>query len=232
MSARLAGSIAAGLALLCLAGCASDMVMSSADAARMSAQIRERDRAVGRYNSVAVLAETSEIEFSYGSPELHRMSLADFERVVNETLLGYTVAFTKFGEPVQIEYYAPDGRVALWFPGNAGSVPGHFTTRVSVDPYNAWGNVGGVLACFTYPADSGNASSGQSGAEETCTGAYSQIAGIAGKRHGDVFGLMDGSVPYPMPLGLNRNSDNLPDWPDGSPVVEQPVPHHLPDWVE
>jgi hypothetical protein len=205
-------------------GCASATAAIQSDD-----EIRAADRGRGRHNSINVDVPSQTISFSYGSPELHTLGFDEFERLVRDMLSGQTVVTNRRGQGIQIEYFSPEGQTALWYAGNQNSVRGQYEIRQSSEPYNAWGDVAGVIICFRYysqpvPGDVLGALG-----DERCTSGYAMIAGIEGKRAGDVFDLRSGGVPYVLdPL---RSVTQPPEWADGASVLESPVPHYLPAWV-
>jgi hypothetical protein len=173
----------------------------------------------GVYNSIQLHPDTREVEFTYGSPQRRRMSVGDFERFVATRLLGQTVATYNPQHGYQIEAYAPDGRIALWYPGNRSALLGRVTFRQSFEPWNMWGDKAGVLICFTYDQPGYNPATGRTSKDEGCTAAYAFLASIVGKRQGDPFGLLTGRAPAVY------SKDRPPRWPDGQPLRAQKAPH-------
>ena len=205
-----------------IVGCATDGVyVSPAEVDELRSRIREANAARGVYNFIRLYENEREIEFSYGSPETVRMSIDEFEGVVTQLLSGYTIVTRGTAHGTQLEYYSPDGRIALWYPGNSNAVLGTFRTRKSFEPFNMWGNIAGVQICFSYSPNSYNPVTGAQGAAEQCTSAYAHIASILGKHEGDVFGLLNGEVPHVL------DRDEVPNWPNGQSVIPERAPHNL-----
>lgn len=172
----------------------------------------------GVYNFVKLYPETSEIEFTYGGPEHRRMSFTDFAAFVRSKLSDQTITTGPSQVGYQVEYYGADGKAYLWYPGNKATNVGRYVVRPSMEPVNIFGDKAGVVICFDYGPDSYNPSTGKLGAEE-CQSAYAFIAGIRGKRPGDVFSLAGGQLPYVT------TRDSVPTWPDKSPLVDPKAPH-------
>lgn len=189
---------------------------SSREQAAAKAKTERESRGV--FNSAKLDDERKIIDFTYGSPERKVMSFTEFEAFVRARLAGNTLAFQDF-RGAQIEYYSPDGRVWLWYPGNKRAVPGRYYTKQVDGPVNAFGDRPAVLICFDYGPNSYNPTSGKVGGEE-CDAAYAYIASIRGRRSGDVFNLASGNVPSVM------SARRPPRWPDRQPLIPKIAPHN------
>jgi hypothetical protein len=207
-------ALAGALAMAC-GGAAVGQGPDQATLDRMRADREAR----GIFNKVKVDLDARTIEFTYGSPELRRMSFDEFESFVRARLANQTHAFEDPFHGYQIEYFSPDGRVALWYPNNTKAVLGTYATKQSLEPVNMFGDTPGVLVCFVYQQDSYNPMTGQAGGREECRSAYALIAGIRGKREGDVFNLLSGTVPHRM------KPAKPPKWPDGEKLIPARAPH-------
>jgi hypothetical protein len=199
-----------------LCACASSQGVDQKTLARWKS---ERE-AHGVYNHVTVDLAARTIEFTYGSTELRRMSLDEFERFVRDRISGQTVSFAGPVHGLQVEYYGSDGRNALWYPGNDRALLGSYTLRQSDEPINIFGDKPGVLICFLYDGETHNPGTGATGHEEECQSAYAFIAKIKGKMTGDVFNLMTGKIPFVLD---NRQP---PAWPDGTPLIPTRAAHY------
>lgn len=199
--------------------CAGDGFAANVPSQKSMEKMRLRREAMGVYNFIKLYPETSEIEFTYGSPEHRRMSFTDFAGFVRERLADQTVTSSPAAFGYQIEYYGADGRAYLWYPGNAVTAVGTYVVRPSMEPVNMFGDRAGVVICFDYGPNSYNPSTGKAG-EEECQSAYAFIAGIGGKRKGDVFSLSSGHVPFIM------TKDKAPTWPDKTPLLDKKAPHY------
>jgi hypothetical protein len=208
------GRIVLGLALIATTSTAGNYP-SKRDLERW----RLEREAQGIYNSIKLYPDTSEIEFTYGSPEHRRMSFADFAAFVKERLSDQTAVAAPSSIGYQIEYYGPDGHAYLWYPGNNKTVVGTYEIRQSMAPLNVFGDKAGVVICFNYGPDSYNPSTGKVGGEE-CQSAYAFIAAIRGKRQGDVFKITSGALPFTM------TKDQYPVWPDGKLLMDEKAPHY------
>lgn len=95
---------------------------------------------------------------------------------------GVTYASSDFFHGLQVEYFSPDGKVFLWYPGNTKSVAGEWTTE-------------GNDLCFRYQSNSYNPVTGQNGGKWECTSKNRGKMGLVSKVDGDAFGLKSGKVP-------------------------------------
>ena len=97
---------------------------------------------------------------------------------------GFTYATSDRHHGIQIEYFAPDGRVFLWYPTNTRSLPGRWRR-------NKWGDV-----CFAYAGRTYNPATGKvsQDMEEICHRNY-QLSGKISRVAGDPFNLSSGRVP-------------------------------------
>jgi hypothetical protein len=102
-------------------------------------------------------------------------------------LSGSTVMSYDALHGTQVEYLSPDGRTALWYPGNSGPVPGIWKVTASFD---------GPNMCFQYGENTYNPVTGQRGAAWECGDASLYLKGVAEAVDGDVFGLMQGRLPF------------------------------------
>ena len=182
--------ILAGAALaLSLAACASDPrndnQMAFEDA------VAFEDEAFGRFMVAEVaLKSMSEDEVRVGLTE----TLNDVTSIVKQT-----------GHGIYVEYTAPDGRLFMWYPGNAGVVAGRWGISDDFSP---------PRACFKYFA----AYHGVTGEFEPneCVDT-AQILGeayVVDKRPGDVFKLSTNGIPYV------KSSGNLPAWPEDWDIAD------------
>ncbi len=206
-------------AVLLASLCASNTLAANVPSQKSMEKMQRQREAMGIYNFIKLYPETGEIEFTYGSPEHHRMSFADFAEFVRGRLADQTVTSSPAAFGYQIEYYGADGRAYLWYPGNEVTAVGTYVLRTSMEPVNMFGDRAGVVICFDYGPNSYNPSTGKAG-EEECEAAYAFIAGIRGKRNGDVFNLSSGRVPFVMTKG------NAPTWPDRKPLLDKKAPHN------
>lgn len=83
---------------------------------------------------------------------------------------------------LQIEYFSPQGKAYLWYPGN---------TRVVVGD---WKDEGRKI-CFRYQSNSSNPVTGQTGGEWECQGKISAQSDLVSSVDGDAFGLTSGRLP-------------------------------------
>ncbi|MFT3690295.1 hypothetical protein [Paenirhodobacter sp.] len=113
---------------------------------------------------------------------------------------GYTYATDR--GPIQIEYFDPNGRSWLWFPGNLLAVPGEYRYQVAFPRAGGPGEVAAVE--FRYPSTSRGMDGRPGGSwEPAMIRGYQN--GVVSVAKGDVFRLSRGLVPYV------RRSCDLPD---------------------
>lgn len=109
-------------------------------------------------------------------------------------LCGRTVFYFDESHGNQIEYFAPDGRAQLWYPGNRAVVSGSWKiTHNSDDP-----NLAGI--CFRYGANSYNPVTKEYGGKWNCS-SFERHTEILPTRSivGDIFGLSDNTIPMVLP---------------------------------
>ena len=90
----------------------------------------------------------------------------------------------------QIEYFAPDGRAYLWFPGNSRPVPSRWRLEHFVFRYKI---------CFQYPNSSYDAVTKEPGGKWECQYLYRYAGRIVEITKTDIFNLASGRVPYKLP---------------------------------
>lgn len=115
---------------------------------------------------------------------------------------GYTYAFNDRHHGVQVEYFAPDGRAHLWYPGNAVSVPSEY--RYTGLFYDG-GTVNLSRIWFRYPPTSYNPVLDLPGGSWEPRIHDDFADRIISYARGDVFDLAGGRVPY------RRAACDLPD---------------------
>ena len=93
------------------------------------------------------------------------------------------------GHGTQIEYYAPDGRAYLWYPGNSRAVRSRWKLQRGNERYRL---------CSRYPSASYNPITREHGGNWQCENLGSYASRIREIRQSDIFGLETGSVPWPL----------------------------------
>jgi hypothetical protein len=86
----------------------------------------------------------------------------------------------------QIEYFAPDGKCYLWYPGNKRALPGHWRME-------------GDTICFLFGSNTYNPVTGEIGGNWDKRPFKHFAATVAHTADGDVHGLATGQVPYSLP---------------------------------
>ncbi|MEM9402671.1 MAG: hypothetical protein AAGA44_09315 [Pseudomonadota bacterium] len=171
------------VAFALLAGCASDP--------RNANQMAFEDAIAFNGQSAERLAKSQ--------VELRELSKDEVRARLTDALSDVTAIVKQTGHGIYVEYTAPDGRLFMWYPGNAGTVAGTWGISDQFAP---------PRACFRYFA----AYHGVSGeyepnecvpAEQTLSEAY-----VIEKRKGDVFELRTKGIPY------SKSAGNLPPWPE------------------
>ncbi|MDC3989136.1 SEC-C domain-containing protein [Polyangium jinanense] len=99
---------------------------------------------------------------------------------------GKTVLFYDPSHGNQAEYYDPNGRCYLWYPGNRGVVPGEW-------------RVEGQHIAFRYGTNTYNPVTGEHGGSWEPTLLQRWGTNIVDAAPGDVFGLATGRIPYRLP---------------------------------
>jgi len=106
-----------------------------------------------------------------------------------KALVGKTLKFDSAGHGTQIEYFAPDGKAYLWYPGNTRAVPSNWKV---VSP------TGTPLVCFQYPSQSYNPVTKNFGGEWECQPNTSFAKKLSDIVEGDPFNLQSGGLPAQM----------------------------------
>jgi len=104
---------------------------------------------------------------------------------------GNTALFSEKSHGTQIEYFAPDGRVYLWYPGNTRVVRGSW--KVQKEPKKV------AEICFMYPESSYNPVTKQRGGKWECNFHVVLSSDIKAVATGDPFDIETGRVPFPLP---------------------------------
>ncbi len=99
---------------------------------------------------------------------------------------GKTVLFFDEGHGNQVEFYSPDGRAFLWYPGNAKAVPGRWM-------------INGEDICFLYGRQYLNPVSGKWGGEWNCSNIARWSERFVDTIAGDAFGLSGPALPFRLP---------------------------------
>ncbi|WP_147405720.1 hypothetical protein [Cereibacter sphaeroides] len=106
---------------------------------------------------------------------------------------GYTVATDSVGNGIQIEYFAPDGRSYLWYPGNRTVVPAQYRYGLVIPNDGSTGRIATIE--FLYPANSVDML-GRRGGKWESRGISDYRIYVMASQEGDVFNLSSGKVPY------------------------------------
>jgi hypothetical protein len=102
------------------------------------------------------------------------------------------------GHGTQVEYLHPNGRAFLWYPGNAGILPGEWI----IEPRGAESP---VAICFRYDTVTRNPVTGVVGREWSCMFADLQASRVAESARGDVLRLA-GRKFIPFVLSRERTT--------------------------
>ena len=105
----------------------------------------------------------------------------------NQTTLTYDP-----GHGTQVEFVAANGTNYLWYPGNRIVLPGHW-------------KLDGANICWSYPENSYNPVTGQTGSNWECEPKSVYASTIVERAKGDVFGLAHRSA-VPFKLSKTRTS--------------------------
>ncbi|USG60090.1 hypothetical protein NBZ79_12990 [Sneathiella marina] len=98
----------------------------------------------------------------------------------------------------QIEYFAPDGRAYLWYPGNNRPVPSKWRLEHHVFRYKI---------CFLYPSSSYDAVTKERGGNWECRFLNLFADSIVEIEKSDIFNLSSGILPYKLsPQDFNFNA--------------------------
>ncbi|MBN9886679.1 hypothetical protein [Salipiger abyssi] len=106
---------------------------------------------------------------------------------------GYTVATDSVGNGIQIEYFAPDGRSYLWYPGNRSVVQAQYRYGLVIPRDGSAGRIGTIE--FLYPSNSIDRT-GRRGGKWEARGISDYRVYVMASRKGDIFNLSSGEVPY------------------------------------
>lgn len=163
-------------------GCTSDP--------RNTNQMTIEDALAFNDQSVARLAQAS--------LEIADLDNDEVRKRLNDVLSDKTSIIKQTGHGIYVEYTARDGRLFMWYPGNAGVVSGRWGISDEFSP---------PRACFKYFG----AYHGVTGEFEPheCVAAAQTLGGayVIDSKPGDVFKLSSEGIPYSKSVG------NLPPWP-------------------
>jgi hypothetical protein len=109
----------------------------------------------------------------------------------------------------QLEYYAPNGRCYLWYPGNRGVVAGEWRAE-------------GEYICFRYGANTYNPVTGEHGGEWERTLLERWGTNIVDAAAGDVCGLATGRLPYNLPR--HPGFESVHDAKNGAQAPKRDIP--------
>lgn len=99
----------------------------------------------------------------------------------------YSSCSTAPGHGTQIEYYAPNGKAFLWYPGNQRPVRSLWKLKKSGDRYKV---------CAQYPTSSYNPITKRRGGRWRCEDLAPYSGRIREIRKGDIFGLSSRKLPF------------------------------------
>lgn len=112
-------------------------------------------------------------------------STGDPEPILHAALAGTTSVSYTGAHGTQVSYYAPDGRIYLWYPGNTVVLKGE------------WKALKPSKLCFKYGANTYNPYANQPGGQWVCRPLQLLLfgQGASEDRKGDVFGLAKRATP-------------------------------------
>lgn len=105
----------------------------------------------------------------------------------------YTVATDSVGNGIQVEYFAPDGRSYLWYPGNSSVVQAQYRYGLVIPRDGSVGRIGTIE--FLYPSNTID-KTGRRGGEWESRGISEYRVYVMASQRGDIFNLSSGKAPY------------------------------------
>jgi len=119
------------------------------------------------------------------------------------------------GHGNQVEYFGPNGRAYLWYPGNKGVVPSLWKMIKSGGLYGEITRI-----CFLYPRRSYNPVTNESGGDWDCRRLAAQISQFNENASGDIFDLASMDIPFVLEKD-NLDFDELLQKAGRSPLPEK-----------
>lgn len=130
-----------------------------------------------------------------------------------DIIAGSTAYFFEAQHGTQIEYYAENGRLYLWYPGNRRIVQGAWKVEKTkscgpgADGFYACKTLNTPSVCYKYPSNSYNPVTQRAGGHFECETFKSHRATLQERVDGDIFGLSK-SKRVPFRLGRAVTSFN------------------------
>ena len=134
---------------------------------------------------------------------VERFNFSQNPTEMRQQLAGRTAKFDGPGHGTQIEYFHPNGRAYLWYPGNTAAVPSEWKVEAG-----ATSNASAVI-CFRYPNRSYNPITQQFGGRWECRPSTVFGVGMTALIQGDEFNLSSGRIPRSMPRGAVLSTPQL-----------------------
>jgi hypothetical protein len=129
------------------------------------------------------------------TPTTDRFNFSQNPAEMRQQLAGRTAKFDGPGHGTQIEYFHPNGRAYLRYPGNTAAVPSEWKIEAGATP-----NASAVI-CFRYPNRSYNPVTQQFGGRWECRPSTVFGRSMTALIQGDEFNLSSGRIPRSMPRG-------------------------------
>lgn len=152
-----------------------------------------------------VLASCSHPIEPRSSPTDSRFSFSQNPVEMRQQLSGRTAKFDGPGHGTQIEFFHPNGRAYLWYPGNTAVVPSEWRIEAGGTT-----NANAVI-CFRYPTRSYNPVTQQFGGQWECRPSTVFGLTMTALIEGDEFNLSSGRIPRTMPRGAVLSTSQLVD---------------------
>lgn len=119
-----------------------------------------------------------------------RFNFSQTPTKMRQQLAGRTAKFDEPQHGTQIEYFAPDGKAYLWYPGNLVAVPSDWKVEAKA---------GKTVICFRYPNRSYNPVTQQFGGRWECRSSSQFGRSMTALIEGDEFNLRSGKIPKQIP---------------------------------
>jgi hypothetical protein len=134
---------------------------------------------------------------------VERFSFSNNPAEMRKQLAGRTAKFDGRIHGTQIEYFHPNGRAFLWYPGNKSAVPSEW----KIKPGGALNSAATI--CFRYPQRSYNPATRKFGGTWNCRPSTVFGRNMTALIQGDEFNLSSGRLPRSMPRGAVLSTSQL-----------------------
>ncbi|NRB00832.1 MAG: hypothetical protein HRU32_13610, partial [Rhodobacteraceae bacterium] len=132
-----------------------------------------------------------------------RFSFSNDPSEMRRQLAGRTAKFDGPAHGTQIEFFHPNGKAYLWYPGNTSAVPSEWRIEAGIAAKSD------ARICFRYPNQSYNPVTRQFGGKWECSVSAVFRQDMTALIEGDEFDLGTGRIPNVMPSGAILSTSEI-----------------------